>query len=70
MFSPFRSRQKIDYGMPYPLRPGKTEFRISYKVPYSGSFDFTVSPETSLAELGVHSAKGHEADVGGILPGP
>ncbi len=39
--------------MPYPLRPGETQFRINYKVPYSGSFDFTVSPKPLLAELGV-----------------
>jgi hypothetical protein len=55
---PVPLKTKNRYGMPYPLRPGKTEFRISYKVPYSGSFDFTVSPETSLAELGVLLPKG------------
>jgi 5-hydroxyisourate hydrolase-like protein (transthyretin family) len=55
---PVPLKTKNRYGMPYPLRPGKTEFRVSYKVPYSGSFDFTVSPETSLAELGVLLPKG------------
>ncbi len=55
---PVPLKTKNRYGMPYPLRPGKTEFRISYKVPYSGSFDFTVNPETSLAELGVLLPKG------------
>jgi len=50
---PVPLKKKNHYGLPYPLRPGKTEFRINYKVPYSGSFDFIVSPETSLAELGI-----------------
>jgi 5-hydroxyisourate hydrolase-like protein (transthyretin family) len=45
--------KKNHYGMPYPLRPGKTEIRVNYKVPYSGSFDFAVKSETSMAELGL-----------------
>ena len=51
--SPIPLKAKNHYGLPYPLRPGKTEFRINYKVPYSGSFDFTVKPENSVAELGI-----------------
>jgi 5-hydroxyisourate hydrolase-like protein (transthyretin family) len=51
--SPVPLKAKNHYGLPYPLRPGKTEFRITYKVPYSGSFDFTVKPQNSVAELGI-----------------
>jgi 5-hydroxyisourate hydrolase-like protein (transthyretin family) len=51
--SPAPSGRKNHYGIAYPLRPGETQFRINYKVPYSGSFDFKVTPQTQLSELGV-----------------
>jgi 5-hydroxyisourate hydrolase-like protein (transthyretin family) len=49
---PLKGR-KNRYGLPYPLRPGETQFRINYKIPYSGSFDFTVNPDTPVTELGI-----------------
>jgi 5-hydroxyisourate hydrolase-like protein (transthyretin family) len=49
---PLKGR-KNHYGLPYPLRPGETQFRINYKIPYSGRFDFTVNPDTPVVELGV-----------------
>lgn len=50
---PVPLKTKNHYAMPYPLRPGETQFRVNYKVPYSGSFDFSVRPKSTLAELGV-----------------
>ncbi|MGH9616946.1 MAG: carboxypeptidase-like regulatory domain-containing protein [Acidobacteriaceae bacterium] len=29
-----------DYSFVYPLRPGETRFQVSYRLPYSGSFEF------------------------------
>lgn len=29
-----------DYSFVYPLRPGETRFQVSYRIPYSGSFQF------------------------------
>lgn len=51
--TPTPLKTKNHYGLSYPLRPGETQFRVNYKVPYTGSFDFNVKPEGTLAELGV-----------------
>jgi len=58
--------KKNHYGMPYPLRPGKTEIRVNYKVPYSGSFDFSVNSETSLGELGIIMPKSMKLNATGF----
>ncbi|HYL93067.1 MAG TPA: hypothetical protein VEW69_07900, partial [Alphaproteobacteria bacterium] len=36
-----------------PLRPGQTQFQVTYKLPYKGSQEFTVVPDVPMAELGV-----------------
>jgi len=41
-----------DYAFVYPLRPGETRFQISYKMPYTGSFQFqprVAAPVDNLA---------------------
>jgi hypothetical protein len=41
------------YAFAYPIRPGRSQLQVIYKIPYGGAQDFTISPEISLAELGV-----------------
>jgi hypothetical protein len=47
------SRGKNRYAFVYPIRPGKSQFQVFYKLPYTGSYEFTVTPEAPVAELGV-----------------
>jgi hypothetical protein len=41
------------YAYDCPIRPGQTHFDVIYKVPYSGSYEYTFTPETPLNEVGV-----------------
>jgi len=41
------------YAFAYPLRPGRSQLQVIYKLPYAGSHDFRLTPEISLAELGI-----------------
>jgi hypothetical protein len=41
------------YAFAYPLRPGRTQLQISYKLPYTGSRAFAFTADMPLAELGV-----------------
>jgi hypothetical protein len=45
--------KKNRFAFVYPIRPGKSQFQVFYKLPYSGSYEFTVAPEAPVAELGV-----------------
>jgi hypothetical protein len=38
--SPVPLKEKGDYAFVFPLRPGVTQFQLSYHLPYSGSLDF------------------------------
>ena len=51
--SPVPSGVKNQYAFDFPIRPGETRFDVFYKLPYSGSYEFTITPETRLNELGV-----------------
>lgn len=51
--SPEPTGQKNRYGFVFPLRPGQTQFQVTYKLPYKGSQEFTVIPDLPMAELGV-----------------
>jgi hypothetical protein len=44
---------KNRYAFDFAIRPGETRFDVTYKMPYSGSYEFSMTPETSLNELGV-----------------
>lgn len=48
---PSGAKDRYDYD--FPLRPGQTRFEVTYKVPYSGSHEFSLKPESPLSELGV-----------------
>jgi hypothetical protein len=51
--TPVPSGVKNRYAFDFPIRPGQTRFEIFYKLPYSGKYDFLITPETALNELGV-----------------
>lgn len=44
---------KNRYAYDFPIRPGETRFEVTYKVPYSGTHEFSFKPEAPLSELGV-----------------
>ena len=41
------------YAFAYPIRPGRSQLQVIYKMPYGGAQDFVISPDLSLGELGV-----------------
>ena len=47
------SGAKDRYAYDFPIRPGQTRFEVTYKLPYSGSHEFSLTPEGPLSELGV-----------------
>jgi hypothetical protein len=55
--APVAMGQKNHYNFPFPMRPGRTRFQVTYKVPYAGTREFKLTPALSLAELGVMMPK-------------
>jgi hypothetical protein len=51
--SPVPSGVKNQYAFDFPIRPGETSFEVVYKLPYSGQYEFSLTPDTPLNELGV-----------------
>jgi hypothetical protein len=51
--TPVPSGVKNRYAFDFAIRPGDTRFDVVYRMPYSGSYEFSLTPETSLSELGV-----------------
>lgn len=51
--TPVPSSVKNRYAFDFPIRPGKTKFEVFYKLPYRGQYEFSITPETQLNELGV-----------------
>ncbi len=47
------SGAKNRYAYDFPVKPGQTRFEVTYKVPYNGSHEFLLKPESPLSELGV-----------------
>jgi len=45
--------KKNHYAFSFPIRPGRTQLQVTYKLPYNGSHDFTLETDMPLAELGV-----------------
>ncbi len=50
---PVATKEKGRYAFDKPLRPGKSQFQITYTLPYGGSQDFVVKPDVATAEVGV-----------------
>ena len=51
--SPVSTGKKNNYAMGFPLRPGETRFQVTYKLPYSGAYEFNFTPDSQLSEVGV-----------------
>lgn len=51
--SPAPTGKNNGYALAFPIRPGQTLFRVLYKMPYSGSYEFDFAPDSQLSELGV-----------------
>ncbi|HEY7405171.1 MAG TPA: hypothetical protein VIB39_16720 [Candidatus Angelobacter sp.] len=51
--SPTPTGKKNGYALVFPIRPGQTRFQVLYKMPYSGSYEFSFAPDSQLSELGV-----------------
>jgi len=64
---PVPSGAKNIYAYDFPIRPGQTRFDVIYKVPYSGSYEYTFTPETPLNEVGVLLPKSMQFT--GVSPG-
>ena len=56
--APVPTGVKNHYAFIFPIRPGRSQLQVTYKLPYNGSHDFAVSPDLPLAELGVMLPKG------------
>jgi hypothetical protein len=51
--SPVPTGKQNRYAIVFPIRPGQSKLYVSYKLPYSGSYEFNFSPDSELSELGV-----------------
>lgn len=50
---PVPSGAKNVYAYDFPIRPGQTHFDVFYKIPYSGSYEYSFTPDTPLNEVGI-----------------
>ncbi len=51
--SPVPSEARNHYAFDFSIRPGETRFEVFYKVPFNGKYEFALTPETPMSELGV-----------------
>jgi hypothetical protein len=51
--APVPTGEKNHYAFIFPIRPGTTQFQITYHLAYKGSYTFDLSSEMPFAELGV-----------------
>ena len=51
--APVPTGEKNHYAFIFPIRPGRTQFQITYHLPYRGSYAFDLRPDLPLAEFGV-----------------
>ena len=65
--NPVPSGTKNVYAYDFPIRPGQTHFDVFYKIPYSGSYEYSFTPETQLNEVGVLLPKSMKFT--GVSPG-
>jgi len=50
---PVPSGTKNVYAYDFAIRPGQTHFDMFYKIPYSGSYEYSFTPDTPLNEVGI-----------------
>ena len=58
MSSPPKRRQKGYYAFSFPLRPGETQFQVTYHMPYTGEASFSPKPLADVQHFVVMTAKG------------
>jgi hypothetical protein len=63
--SPVPTGEKGYYAFIFPVRPGETQFQITYHLPYNGSFQFTPKASLPTQNLAVILPKGMK-----FAPGP
>ena len=51
--SPVPTGKKNRYALAFPIRPGRSEVIVNYRVPYNGSYEFSLTPDSQLSEVGV-----------------
>ena len=51
--SPVPTGEKNHYAFIFPIRPGRSQLQVTYRLSYSGSHDFSFVPDLPLAEFGV-----------------
>ena len=58
MTSPPRRAQKGQYAFSFPLKPGETQFQVSYHMPYTGEASFSPKPLADVQHFVVMTAEG------------
>jgi hypothetical protein len=56
--APVPTGVKNHYAFIFPIRPGRSQLQVTYKLPYNGSHQFAATPDMPLAEFGVMLPKG------------
>jgi len=51
--NPVPSGVKNVYAYDFAIKPGQTRFDVFYKIPYSGSYEYSFTPDTPLNEVGI-----------------
>jgi hypothetical protein len=64
---PVPSGAKNVYAYDFPIRPGQTHLDVFYKIPYSGSYEYSFTPDTQLNEVGILLPKSMKFT--GVSPG-
>ena len=64
---PVPSGVKNVYAYDFAIRPGQTHFDVYYKIPYSGSYEYSFTPDTQLNEVGILLPKSMKFT--GVSPG-
>ena len=65
--NPVPSGAKSVYAYDFPIKPGQTRFDVFYKLPYSGSYEYSFTPDTPLDEVGILLPKSMK--FAGVSPG-
>jgi hypothetical protein len=65
--TPVPSGAKNVYAYDFPIRPGETHLDVLYKMPYSGSYEYSFTPDTPLNEVGILLPKSMKFT--GVSPG-
>ena len=65
--NPVPSSAKNVHAYDFPIKPGQTRLDVFYKLPYSGSYEYSFTPDTPLNEVGILLPKSMKFT--GVSPG-